>query len=483
MLALLLFAQAVEFTHGVASGQATDRSVILWTRVSAESVVVFEIAREAEFGDIAWRGEAIATEDQDFTVKLTAPGLEPGRAYWYRALAGKAASEIGRFRTAPAPDELRTLRFAFSGDSDGTRRFYNSFEVLDAVRVDEPDFFLYIGDTVYADSQAQEPHAPARTIDEYRALYKENRSIDALRRLMAATSFFTLWSDHEVRNDYQGATVNPELYAAGRRAFLDYMPVDEEALAEADGCAGRPLFRSFRWGAGVEMFLLDGRSCRTADAARACPFFFGFRDPVPSLAEDYRRSIGMPVNPARGCLDALRDPSRTMLGAAQKALLMERLRASAARWKLIVTEAPAHEFYLLPYDRWEGYAAEREELLRFVRDNGIRNVVFLTADSHANFINDVRVDGEAVAKEFVTGPIAAGTMQQSTSFLGAFGRAIMHRVLDFAGPSCRNLDSYSYGLVEIEGDRMRVMLKSDRGETLRDQLDETIECVKVVEAR
>ena len=54
-----------------------------------------------------------------------------------------------------------------------------------------------------------------------------------------------------------------------------------------------------------------------------------------------------------------------------------------------MNEVPIQQFYVLPYDRWEGYAAERAELLRYLQHN-VKNVVFLTTDVHAKLINDAR---------------------------------------------------------------------------------------------
>ena len=65
------------------------------------------------------------------------------------------------------------------------------------------------------------------------------------------------------------------------------------------------------------------------------------------------------------------------------------IQASTATWKVIVNEVPVQQYYALPYDRWEGYAAERERLLRFLQAN-VKNVVFLTTDTHANLVNEVR---------------------------------------------------------------------------------------------
>ena len=114
------------------------------------------------------------------------------------------------------------------------------------------------------------------------------------------------------------------------------------------------------------------------------------------------------------CLAAINDPSRTMLGARQYAAFTRAIRASKATWKVVVNEVPIQQFFALPYDRWEGYAAERERLLRFLQAN-VRNVVFLTTDTHANLVNEVRyrtLGGPPESSgmwEVVTGPVATNT--------------------------------------------------------------------------
>ena len=55
-----------------------------------------------------------------------------------------------------------------------------------------------------------------------------------------------------------------------------------------------------------------------------------------------------------------------------------------------MNETPIQQFYALPYDRWEGYEAERTTLLAFLQRK-VRNVVFLTTDTHANMVNDARL--------------------------------------------------------------------------------------------
>lgn len=101
---------------------------------------------------------------------------------------------------------------------------YNEFEVLDAARLEGGDFFIFDGDTIYGDS-SHRASGPATMLAEYHAAHRENRGYDNLRTLLNSASVYAAMDDHEVRNDYTAATVDPLRYAAGRRAFLDYYPV------------------------------------------------------------------------------------------------------------------------------------------------------------------------------------------------------------------------------------------------------------------
>ena len=78
-----------------------------------------------------------------------------------------------------------------------------------------------------------------------------------------------------------------------------------------------------------------------------------------------------------------------MLGNAQLRKFKKDIESSNATFKVIFNEVPIQQFYALPYDRWEGYASERRELLRFLKKK-VDNAVFLTTDVHANMVNDAR---------------------------------------------------------------------------------------------
>jgi hypothetical protein len=106
-----------------------------------------------------------------------------------------------------------------------------------------------------------------------------------------------------------------------------------------------------------------------------------------------------------------------MLGAAQLDRLLQDL-ATAERagivWKFVVTPEPIENLGVLAgEDRFEGYAAERSKILDFIRTQGIRNVVFITADIHGTIVNNLTYQtapGTAQipvqAFEVVTGAVA-----------------------------------------------------------------------------
>jgi alkaline phosphatase D len=473
------------FTHGVASGDVTQSSAILWTRAVYGKPLKAEVfASPSTHGKKAFQSVARADGARDFTVKVDATGLDPGTRYWYRFRHGNRTSPVGTFVTAFGPARPADVRFTYSGDSDTTRvngvNPFNNWEVLGRAREENGQFFIYLGDTIYSDSSLRQT-GPATTLAEYRATYMEQRSYRTLTDLLASTSTYPLMDDHEIHNDYDGQTVDPARYAAGRQAFLEWMPIRETGLPHDPTCAGDPLYRTVRWGSDVELFILDERSCRSADVASACGGDLGPTLPT-AVRTTFPFSLFLPPEPPAGCLAAINDPARTMLGPVQKALFKQALLHSGARFKFVVSELAIQQFYALPYDRWEGYGAERSELLNFIRGNSIENVVFLTTDNHGTLLNQVFIDRfsdpQEIAYEMITGPIATNTFQQEViEVAGLVGLFAFNAILDQVGLDCRHLDRYSYGLVEVAaGDGARVTSKDDTGQPVPHQQAPGVVC-------
>jgi alkaline phosphatase D len=328
---------------GYVAGDMTDERAVIWLRAQAGSRVVIQYGKDPALEKFSQTAPIAVDGAADDTAHVELVGLEPATRYFYRAaVLGKKPGPIARFLTAPAPDDDAVVKFCFSGDS---RESYQPFTIMDAIRAQQPDFFLHLGDTIYADRGGI-----ARRLPEFWAKYRANRADPASQRLFAAAGVYVVWDDHEVADDYPP---DHPLAPVGRRAFFDYWPVRRNAR-EPDR-----IYRSFRWGRAMELFLLDMRQYR---------------------------------DPAKG----------TILGIEQKRWLFDKLASSKARFKIIATSVP---FYGGGRDKWDGFPLDRAELLQWTMHKNIQRLICLCADVHYAAVSRVpRANG---LKEIIVGPMAA----------------------------------------------------------------------------
>ncbi len=404
------------FDFGVAAGDVSSRSAILWARANRSGPALIQIGRDRRFGPCNLgrapaRLRAGAAEANDNTVQKRVGGLRPDTTYHYRfCMRGGARSSAGSFETAPAPNQAKTIRFAMSGDQDAlprpgqSRPFWNRFQVWNLIRRQRNDFNVLLGDTIYSDTEVPGYGLAnvATTVPQKWAKYRINLGQDPWANARGSAAYYAHWDDHEFINDFSPLAnefplgvgtvrVNGRaLYQRSVKAFRNYNPI---TYSGQNG-----IYRSFRWGKNLEIFFLDERSFRSrlADYQGNCdnPPGSGERDLAPTAPQSTRNlfsaivpQLANPVPPQ--CTQAINDPDRTLLGDRQLRRFKNAIRRSTATFKVIFNELPIQQYYIDPYDRWEGYAAERQNLLRFLADN-VDNVVFLAADVHANLVNDVR---------------------------------------------------------------------------------------------
>jgi phosphodiesterase/alkaline phosphatase D-like protein len=466
------------FEYGVAAGEITSSSAVVWTRAPRHGQVSLNLGTPGRTFPLRVYGLTAARGD-DLTVNVAVRRLEPGTTYTYFFIQGNAKSPVGRFRTAPAATVDARIRFAISGDADATPAANGKpafgFSVYARMAAERNDFNINMGDTIYSDSGVG--GAPvARTVAEKWGKYKLVLGQPSLRTLRQSAGLYTHWDDHEFVNDFSRPEHGDALYRAGVEAFRDYSPVSYSPA--------RGLYRSVRWGKHLELFFLDERSFRSAKVTAACG-----GDLAPTAPQAVRDAFGTLApslrNPvAAGCLAAIDDPSRTLLGARQFAAFTRAIDRSTATWKVVVNEVPIQQYYALPYDRWEGFAAERTRLLRFLQAN-VENVVFLTTDTHANLINEVRYRTLGAAPEstgmweVVTGPVATNTFSTSIdAVLGLKGGGAAIGSLFFkpqppngVGMRCAALDVYSYAQVTVTARTFTVAPRDANGRPVREATD------------
>ena len=391
LLAARLVAAAAEPVVLVTVGEVTDTSAVVWVRgVSwGEVAVRYEPigrAPAAESGMSAGaRGDIRVEPSRHLTGKLLLQPLEPATRYRYTATQN-AAETSGEFVTAPAPTDPRPVRFSWSGDLGSRghcRKPGDGYAIFRALAKTPADFFLFVGDTIYADHVCGEAkHVAgydfvARRLADFWAKHRYNREDPALQAYFRGTSVYAIWDDHEVRNNFSGST--EPLMEPARRAFVDYFPI--RPPREEPG----RLYRQFRWGALLEVFILDTRQYRS-----------------PNTAPD--------------------GPGKTMLGPTQRRWLVDAVAGSSAAWKVVVssvplsvpTGGPAHDSWSnagsrgVPEERGTGFAMERDAILRALRQRGVKNLVVLAADVHHAELIRHHPAPDWSFHEFIAGPLSAG---------------------------------------------------------------------------
>ena len=253
----------------------------------------------------------------------------------------------GEFRTAPAPSDPQTIRFAVSGDADGTHRpedaaspRYNVFQVYGRMAAERNHFNINLGDTIYSDSEVGGV-PPALTVPAKWAKYRQNLGFGHLRNLRRGTGLYSHWDDHEFINDFSraehGAADLPR-----RRGRL-------QGLRTRHVHAASGLYRTFRWGKHLELFFLDERSFRSAKVRTACG-----NDLAPTAPQAVRNAFAALVpalaNPGAAGLPRRDQRSRAGRCSARASTRRSRraIRASTATWKVVVNEVPIQQFYALP---------------------------------------------------------------------------------------------------------------------------------------
>jgi alkaline phosphatase D len=374
----------------VTVGEVTDTMAVMWVRGVAwgEVAVRYEPVRPAaEGGTVApARAEVRVGPGRHLTGKLLLGPLEASTRYRY-VVTQNAHEAAGEFVTAPAPDTVAPVRFAWSGDLGSRghcRAAGDGYPIFRALAGAPTDFFIFAGDTIYADHVCGDgPHLPgydfvANRLVDFWAKHRHNREDPAVQAYFRRASVYAIWDDHDVRNNFSGPT--EPLMETGRRAFIDYFPI--RPPREEPG----RLYRSFRWGALLEVFLLDTRQYRS-----------------PNTAPD--------------------GPSKTMLGVAQRRWLIDSLLASTAVWKVVVSSVPlsvptggrAHDSWSnagpqgVPEAHGTGFAVERDAILRQVREGGVQNLIFLAADVHHAELIRHHPTPEWSFHEFIAGPLWAST--------------------------------------------------------------------------
>ncbi len=408
-------AEAAIAYSGVAAGDATDTNAILWTRTvdsttkqGAVSNLNAQISTDVKFNHILSSSKGTTNSSRDYTLKLDVTGLKSGTRYYYRFLAADGQiSPVGTFKTAPAKTEKVAVKFGFSGDADSQWRPYPSTKEFNKLNL---DYFVFLGDTIYeTKSTISEACAdafvnPTQALADYYRKYREQLEpvkaggFPSLQKLFATSGNYTLLDNHELGNKQFINGGAPAGTPAGKgvdasnpandvnttntfinktdgfkalvKAYNDYQPIREKIISATDDPrtdSTQQLYFAQQWGANSIFINLDDRSYRD------------IRIKTAAGADD----TGVRAD----------NPQRTMLGKTQLNWFKQTLlnaQQSKIPWKIIAISSPIDEVGEDGGKSWVGgYRAERNEILKFIAENKIDNVVFLSTDDHQNRVNEL----------------------------------------------------------------------------------------------
>ena len=220
-------------------------------------------------------------------------------------------------------------------------------------------------------------------------------------------------SGYNPATDFRFVEVEDTLPGDFDEDYLSLEPNTQAALASLS------IYRTVKWGAMADIVLVDGRSYRGPrglDGSILGTDLIAY--PKAPIAADLIRLMNAGrtannnqppktlyyegdtiPNPRAG------SPRASLLGNVQKTWLKETLSKSKANWRLLCNNVPMMRFGfdtrfrehgtnsgIFWTDSWDGYPIERSEIMHFIRDNRITNVVSLTGDRHAHFAGLVHDD-------------------------------------------------------------------------------------------
>ena len=448
-------APAVQFAHGIASGDPLADRVMLWTRVTppaghtSDIPVDWEVATDSAFTTLVAQGQATALASKDFTVKVDATGLKAATAYHFRFKAYAATSTTGRTRTLPT-GSVAQVKLAVFSCANYPAGYFNVY--ADAAKRNDLDATVHLGDYIYEYGQGGYASAnagamgrlsaPANeilTLADYRQRHAQYKTDPDLQALHAAAPMIAIWDDHEIANDtwrdgaenHQSATEGSFSVrkAAAMQAYHEWMPT-RNAQPEL-------IYRSFAFGNLVALHMLDTRVIA--------------RDEQLSYGKFFTAS-GLD---AAAFTAAVGSTSRQLMGTAQTQWLQQQMAASTATWQVLGQQVlmgrmnipapilmetlqpgagvsvsqyaalvaraqsnpssltPAEQAILaqpsIPYnlDAWDGYQAARETVLATSRSLG-KNLVVLAGDTHNAWANELLdMNGKAVGVEFATSSVTS----------------------------------------------------------------------------
>ncbi|MEY3016875.1 MAG: hypothetical protein RL336_10 [Pseudomonadota bacterium] len=413
------------FAHGVASGEPTAESVLLWSRISTDRPVVkvsWAVATDMAMKNIVQEGVVTTDQKQDYCVKVEVPGLSSGSTYYYQFNFAGTYSEIGRTKTL-AEGDLSELKIAVVSCSNLPFGFFNAYE--DIAKRSDIDVVLHLGDYLYeygpdgyggaVGARIGRNHEPPRetiTLADYRIRHGQYKADRASRLMHAAHPLIAIWDDHEsANNPYKEGAQNHQPESEGSwhdrreaslQAYFEWMPVNDPKHSEDR----MRMWRRFEFGSLASLVTLETRHTGRDEQVDYAKYLPELTD--AEKAQHFKDTV-------------LWDERRNMLSEDMEAFYKAAIASRKTHWQLVANQIPMARTHVPPLsdiihpavpedndplaaernalqvlsrfnlpiytDTWDGYPAARERFYAMNKSLGCQDLVVLTGDSHSFWLN------------------------------------------------------------------------------------------------
>ena len=450
------------FYHGVASGDPLQDKVVIWTRVTPmhyedKIYVNWQISKFSDFRNVFKKGTFLTDAQRDYTVKVDVEGLEQGTTYFYQFESFGKKSITGRTKTIDSSSD--SLRFAIVSCSDYQRGYFNSYSSL--AGEENIDAVVHLGDYIYeyksrdySNGIFDRLHLPDKeliSLDDYRTRHSQYKLDIDLIKAHRSHPFILIWDDHETSNNtYKSGAENHQELEEGSfndrisfalQAYYEWQPIRENAMP----------YRNFKFGKVADLIILEER-----------------------LEGRTKQAISLDDS-------TLFESNRSMLGEKQLDWFLKRLSDSESQWKIIGNQVI---FSYLNYgrpdfninlDSWDGYPVERQKIADHINSNKIKDVVFVTGDTHQSWafeVNHIPLESNMPIKpyalEFGTPSVNSGNSDER------FSNAPIQKLIDHEkyimdptiNPHLKYTNTRDHGYMLIDVNKEKVVATWKYVETL-----------------